>query len=362
MSTPVQSKQQSTYNSNALPGSVITQLQNAKDLAVNRLLRPNSFSNIVGIGLGRKVVGAEVTDTRCVRIYVQSKYDLDALNPSDVVPQSFLDIPTDVIEVGRLGRAGNRSAPRDDQKLPDTGPGSSIRLKTTSPNVNQGAAGTLGAVVGDGQLRYILSCNHVLNVNGRVNGRVQVEPDTSTYVVTPALSANPVQIALPGKFFVELIPGQQNTVDCGIAPLLDGQSTLVRANLRAAPAGNSRRADDPAAPGSAIGDADRGQRVKKDGAVTGLTSGTVVDVNADFYVQYSFGTFLFTNQVVIEGDDDGFAADGDSGSIVIESEKHQALAMIFAESGRFAVACPLTEVFRQLRIKASAPGLSLLQY
>jgi hypothetical protein len=359
MSTPVQTKEQLPFNSNALPGSVNTQLQNAKDLAVNRLLRPNSFSNIVGIGLGRKIVDAEVTDTRCVRIYVQSKYGLDELTPSDVVPQTFLDIPTDVIQVGRLGRAGNRKVPRDDQKHPDTGPGSSIRLKTTSPNVNQGAAGTLGAIVGDGASRYILSCNHVLNVNGRV----PVEPNTSTYVVTPALSADPKPIAQPSKLFIDLLPGQQNRVDCGLAPLLEGQqSTEVRANFRAAPGGGARRADGPAAPDSAIGDADTGQRVKKDGAVTGLTSGTVVDFHADFYVQYSFGTFLFANQVVIEGDDDGFAADGDSGSIVIEQEKHKAVGMIFAESGRFAVACPLTEVFQKLRAKANAPGLSLLQY
>jgi hypothetical protein len=85
-------------------------------------------------------------------------------------------------------------------------------------------------------------------------------------------------------------------------------------------------------------------------------------VNADFYVEYSFGTFLFSNQVVIEGDDDAFAADGDSGSIVIDPAQKLAIAMIFAESGRFAIACSLADVFQQLKDKANAPNLSLVSY
>src|SRR5215813_14173372 len=104
MSSPCQSKEPASI-SNTLPASVTKQLQNAKDLAVNRLLRPNSFSNIVGVGIGRKLVGDEVTDTRCVRIYVQSKRELEDLRPFEVVPADFLGIPTDIIEVGRLGRS-----------------------------------------------------------------------------------------------------------------------------------------------------------------------------------------------------------------------------------------------------------------
>jgi hypothetical protein len=88
----------------------------------------------------------------------------------------------------------------------------------------------------------------------------------------------------------------------------------------------------------------------------------VVDTNADFSVEYSFGTFLFADQVVIEGDDDAFAGDGDSGSIVIDPDKKQAIAMIFAESGRFAIACSLACVFQQLTDQAQAPNLSLVSY
>jgi len=355
MTMPYQSKQQSAYISNVLPDSIRIQLQNAKDLAVNRLLRPNSFSNVVGVGIGRKLVGDEVTDTRCVRIYVQSKRSLYDLSPAEVVPSTFLDIPTDIINVGRLGRPGNPSDHlRDNQKGTRTGPGSSIRLKSTSPNVNQGAAGTLGAVVRDGEARYVLSCNHILSLNGRVG------PE-DTCIVTPALSHKPTHIAQASPHFIELKRGQRNSVDCALAPLVEppAQRTdrFVQGSFRPAPL--SGRAPGAAVASPSIGEADRGQKVIKDGAITGLTSGTVVDVNADFYVEYSFGTFLFANQIVIAGDNDTFAADGDSGSIVIYPEVNQAIAMIFAESGRFAIACPLTEVLNQLREKANAPNLSL---
>ena len=83
-----------------------------------------------------------------------------------------------------------------------------------------------------------------------------------------------------------------------------------------------------------------------------MTTGTVVDVNADFYIEHSFGTFLFTNQVVIEGDDDNFAGHGDSGSVVVDvgdEEGPKAVALIFAEAGRFAVACTLELVFSELK-------------
>jgi hypothetical protein len=329
MTMPRQQKQQSAvYDSDKLPHNVTTRLQDAKELAVNSLLRPNFYGNVVGVGIGRKIIDGDVTETRCIRVYVQSKRDLDDLSPAVVVPSNFLDIPTDIIEVGRLGRAGNRKEPRDDKSEDGIGPGSSIRLKTHSANVNQGAGGTLGAIVKVGNKSHILSCNHILAVNGRVH---------QADVVTPALSLpnKSKKIAESSESFVKLVRDQNNLVDCAIAPLTEKD---VDRKLRSGEL-------DPR-----LGSPDRGQRVRKDGAMTGITSGTIVDLNADFYIEYSFGTFLLTDQLVIEGDDDNFAADGDSGSIVTceEGEKTKALGLIFAEAGKFAIACPLTRVFAEL--------------
>ena len=64
-------------------------------------------------------------------------------------------------------------------------------------------------------------------------------------------------------------------------------------------------------------------KVVKFGAVTGRTEGNIVDTDLDLYVNYSFGTFLFKRQVLIDVREDGsdnFATAGDSGSIVIDTE------------------------------------------
>src|SRR5437667_7717509 len=132
---------------------VVYDLKAAKQKAVECLLHPNS--NVVGIGIGNKVVANKLTD--CVRVYVVAKLDRDDLSPRSLVPPSFFDVPTDVIEVGKFGSRGHRPKLRK-QAPPALGPGSRIRVKTEAPNVNEGLTGTLGAVVTDGADDYILSC------------------------------------------------------------------------------------------------------------------------------------------------------------------------------------------------------------
>ena len=75
----------------------------------------------------------------------------------------------------------------------------------------------------------------------------------------------------------------------------------------------------------------------------------MVDVDADLYVTFSFGTFRFENQVMIDGGANYvFATVGDSGSIVADTgAKPKARAMIYAASGQFAVACPLEDALKK---------------
>ena len=87
----------------------------------------------------------------------------------------------------------------------------------------------------------------------------------------------------------------------------------------------------------------------------GLRKGTVVDVDADFFVDYSFGTFCFTRQIVIDSrvngqDNSVFATVGDSGSIVVD-QKQRAIGVVFAEPDRFVLACPLSATRKWLQDK-----------
>ena len=106
---------------------------------------------------------------------------------------------------------------------------------------------------------------------------------------------------------------------------------------------------------------DIGMPVTKFGSVTGRTEGTIDDVSVDLYVDYAFGTFLLENQVMIRGTNDPnfFATAGDSGSLVVHQQESQALGMICAASGLFAVACPLENVLDRLKDGAKLPKLEL---
>jgi hypothetical protein len=307
----------------------------AKEEAVKLLLRPNR--NIVGVGIGKKVKDGKATPQDCVRVYVVSKFALNDLTPNSLVPTTFLGVPTDVIEIGRFGRTG-RPQPRKDTT---PRPGSAIRVKTLAPNVNEGQTGTLGALVTDGVRRYILSCNHILAVNGRVPKGAEV--------VSADFVGTEDPIAKPG-YFIGFDRGSGNSVDCALALLPTGAK--VQATF---PDGLALSPDGPADPQSDT-------KVTKFGAATGRTNGAIVDTDADLYIDYSFGTFRFEHQVIIDSgsDDIYFAAAGDSGSLVVDTATTRPIALIFGASGRFAVACPLGMALEQLAKKLNVAKLSVV--
>jgi hypothetical protein len=326
-------------------------LRQAKEEAVKKLLGPNS--NVVGVGIGKRVKGGKETAEDCVRVYVVSKNpDPNDLSSNSKVPSSFCKgaVGTDVIEVGRFGRRRVPLKPRGatppkPPRSTNPQPGSLIRVKTNAPNVNEGFRGTLGAVVTDGTDKYILSCNHVLARNGRV-------PEKHATIVSAEFVGTQGEIAKPGCF-VEIDPDGGNSVDCALAVLpLNGNK--VHAMF---PDGFKLSPDGPDDPKPDM-------KVTKFGGVTHQTSGTIVDTDVDLCIEYSFGTFRFEHQVMIDGgcigdggctDDDGednvnhFAAAGDSGSIVIDESTYRPIGIVFAASGRFAVACPLKTALEKLK-------------
>lgn len=313
------------------------ELKDAKAEAVKKWLHANG--NIVGIGIGQKVKSGETTETRCIRVYVVAKFNqpdapfrVEDLSGDETIPAKVpgYDVETDVISVTRFGRDLFTPDSREDQAL---GPGSAIRVKTTAPNVDSGFMGTLGGFVADEDGNsYILSCNHVL----AVNGRVFKDPKADPVVVSAVLAGNEPAIGTPiENGYVELGP-RPNVADCAVALCLG-------------------HAEQPSGFQKSIKPENVQGLVHKTGAVTGYREGRIVDTAMDLYIDYSFGTFLFENQTLIDGgreldvsdETTAFAAAGDSGSLVFDSEA-QATAMVFAASGRYAVACPVETVLAEL--------------
>jgi hypothetical protein len=322
--------------------------QRTKEEASKRLLSPDSPNNVVGVGVG------ENSDGYRLRIYVLEELDrvasklglskraLGEIDLAKLVRDAFPGIPIDVIPTQRFGRHGNKPKAMADINQPEPRspqPGSPIRVQTVAPNVNSGAIGTLGAVVElDGSTqRYILGCNHILAANGRVRQDPNAEILWAQRVGEQKTIADRVF-----HFPLNRNTGAGNDVDCALATIRNQKDV---------------RAIFPAEIGALTSNAPihptRGMPVVKVGSSTGRTQGTIVDIDADLYVDYSFGTFRFNNQIIIEGENGNFATAGDSGSILVhideKEKKTQAVGMIFAASGQFAVACRLETVLEKLK-------------
>jgi hypothetical protein len=310
-------------------------IEQARQLAANRLLRPNYYANVVGVGIGKKLVAGASTPTDCIRVYVVAKTDEKYLSPAAMIPGDFLDVPTDIIEIGRFGQGGHRPIPLDQNSK--TGPGDPIRVSSPAPNVNSGFMGTVGAIVQDGaRQKYILSCNHVVAVNGRVPRGANIVSTLGAEHETPIAHRN---------VFIRLQREATNRVDCALALLPSdpqGVTEKFEERIKGHKRGIAWKSEKTTAPQKAM-------KVVKVGAVTEKTLGTILDVDVELYIDYSFGTFRFGRQVIIDGGEGSrFARGGDSGSLVVDTKTGLATAMVFAASGRYAVACPIQQVFYEL--------------
>jgi len=72
-------------------------------------------------------------------------------------------------------------------------------------------------------------------------------------------------------------------------------------------------------------------RVMKYGRTTGLTSGFLIAINATIKILIGNSYVLFENQIVIEKDGDKFSDRGDSGSLILDSER-RAIGLLFTGS------------------------------
>jgi len=149
-------------------------VQDAKREATTRFLSrseigtPSAYSvsarpqqNVVGVGLGTKVTKGKATRQPCVRFYVDRKLGETAIPPEFVLPSTVNGVPTDVIETGRF-LAQPAAVPVQQRRQRPASPGCSIGFQFTGAKAGFVMAGTFGAVVAAGSVRYILSNNHVL--------------------------------------------------------------------------------------------------------------------------------------------------------------------------------------------------------
>jgi hypothetical protein len=292
--------------------------------------RPHPQHNVVGIGIGRKVVKGRATAQHCVRFYVEKKLDEDAIPKQFLLPGRIGAETTDVIETG-LFRA---FAIAERKFLRPARPGCSVGFAFTGKDAAAVMAGTFGALVEADGKRYILSNNHVLaNQNALPLGSTIYQPG-----LLDKNSPVPDQIAKLSRF-VPLQAQKANRVDCAIAELLEAAS----AKPNVMPRVNKLRSGDPVA-------AVEGAKVEKSGRTTSYTTGTIRDVAATVKVRYDLGMLTFTDQILIVGGTKSFSNEGDSGSLIVEQKSKRPVGLLFGGTETHTIANHIEDVLKELKV------------
>ena len=285
---------------------------------------------IVGVGVGDKITRNKSTGRPSVRLYVAKKLDKRLIPQEHLLPDEIEGVETDVVETGRL-RAQVASYRKRHRPAK---PGCSIGFALDAPQGGLLMAGTLGAIVTNGETRYILSNNHVLaNENQLPVGAPIYQPglldhgDASTDAIARLSRFTPLSSTEP------------NRVDCAIAEILAPE--LVRAAVMAKV---GRLAS--AQPIAVI----EGMSVEKAGRGSGYTRGKIFDVSATLTLGYEMGEINFVDQILIRGTDRVFSEDGDSGALVVDADSGRAAGLLIGGHGDYSVANHLEDVLTELGV------------
>src|SRR6266853_4382437 len=225
-----------------------------------------------------------------------------------------------------------------------------VQLGTSGGNVHDASkafccSGTLGSLVTQGGVQYILSNNHVL-----------ADADTATVgdaISQPGLvdvGCNASAAQAVANFF-PAIPLHTGNVDAAIAEVVPGEVDTSGAILEIGNPASTTALDDSTAVG---------RQVAKSGRTTGLTCATIASVSTNVKVQYQRGcgkgrkfTVLYLNQVLVNSS--SFSAGGDSGSLIVTSDTVQPIALLFAGSSTTTIGNRISDVTSALGVNFVGP-------
>jgi len=236
--------------------------------------------------------------------------------------------------------------------------GAPVMLGTTGGNVNDASgnfccSGTLGALVVRAGTNYILSNNHVLARSGSgQNGESICNPGLVDNNCNPGMTVANLSQQVP------LHRNGTSIADAAIAQIVSGQVDTTGAVLQlgTVTGGNAQAAP----PANTVAVPVNGMLVAKSGRTTGLTCSAISVINALVQVEYenacgSNQTFLvnYDNQVDILST--SFGAPGDSGSLIVDAQTAQPVALLYAGSDMDTVANPLQGLLAALPDSANPP-------
>jgi hypothetical protein len=254
--------------------------------------------DIIGWGIGAKVIdGVLRPEENVLRVYIREF-------PEPTIEAEF-GLPIEFIEVGQITAYQNR-----DQHRPVL-----CGVSVGHPNI---AAGTLGCLVEKEGNHYILSNNHVLaDSNHATPGDPVIQPGSIDGGTSPE-----DDIATLEPYSEIDFSGDANDIDAAIALVGGANQTLVSPEII-----------DIGTPSSTPCPASLGQTVRKSGRTTEHTVGVVEDISGDFWVDYGNESAWFEDQIVVRSiDTNPFVAPGDSGSLIVDKQMLEPVALLFAGS------------------------------
>ncbi|HXG00488.1 MAG TPA: hypothetical protein VNL69_06870 [Bacteroidota bacterium] len=308
--------------------------------------------NVVAVGVGYKRVQGKPTDQLSLICSVEVKSPKERLAARDVIPPTVDGIPTDVYATGVI----YAQQARTERHRPAPG-GVSIGHYLIT-------AGTLGCLVKKNNTVYILSNNHVLaNSNDASPGDPILQPGPYDGGTQQNDTIARLTEYVPIQFSTSVIPCP---IGNAVASILNALAAAVgsRTRLQAAvPAAQLENLVDcaiaqPINPSdvvnhileigtiAGVAEATLGTPVKKSGRTTGLTTGTIQQIDVTANVSYgSNKVATFVDQLMAGAMSQG----GDSGSAVLD-DQHRLVGLLFAGSSNSTIINRIQNVFQALNV------------
>jgi hypothetical protein len=282
-------------------------------------------TNVVGVAIGIKATDGSAAGALALKVFVKQTLDPANLDGQAAIPDSVGDFPVDVEETGEI--------------VPQQAPTDRVRPAPGGVSIGHcnfsATAGTLGCLVSDGALTYVLSNNHVLAmINQGPVGAGHPQPGRSDGGTCAA------DVIAQLSLWVKLDFTGANLVDCAIAQVSD--PSQVDARIRRGN-GNLDTIVMPVVPPSL------GLDVQKSGRSTGDTQGKIDAVDATIDVNYGGLVARFRRQFRVSGNPGPFNTSGDSGALVTTAAGNQPVGLLFAGNSHTVSFCnPIQSVLDAL--------------
>jgi hypothetical protein len=290
--------------------------------------------NVIGIGIGAKIISGTLTEQNAVRVYVRIKIPRLHLPSGQIVPPEFNGLPTDVIEVGEImSLQGPTTWQRRQRQRP-----ASCGISVGHTRIT---AGTIGCLVEKDDTHYILSNNHILADVNNANIHDSIIQPGPIDGGTPQGDS----IATLSEYKTIHLQGPVNDIDAAIAVVgNDTQNTVQREII------------DIGCPSRTTTQAVLYQSVRKHGRTTGHTVGVIEDTSLDTWVNLPpVQSAWFEEQIVIRGVGNApFAQGGDSGSLVVDAVTLRPIGLLCAVSTSgndvIAIANPIDPILQYFQV------------